>query len=278
MRFQHVYEAVHHQPWFISASGYSSIQALLDKAIEGKLPIKADGEGDDFMSNFVRVRPPMSIDGNGIATISIFGVVGLHLTGIEKTCGNTDYKDIEREIGEAVGQGARGILFVVDSPGGMVRGCDECAQAIARAGVPTVAFTDTQMCSAAYYISAATEAIVATQSAEIGNIGAILPWTDKDKMWDLVGIKFNPIFNDGADLKSTGKGPSLTGDQRNFLQDSINQKAELFHKHISDYRAVDDEVFRAGWYAGQKAIDLGLVDYTGDQRAAYGVLLSKVPI
>lgn len=275
MRFQRIYEAVHFRPWFISAAGFASVASLLERAESGGIPEQV---GESWLSDFIRERPPMEMDGNGIAKIHIFGVVGLHLTGIEKTCGNTDYSDIKREISEALGLGAQGILFIVDSPGGMVTGCHECAEAISACPVPTVVFTDTQICSAAYYLASGVNKIVSSPSADVGNIGVIIPWVDQSKLWELAGIKSDPIFNTGADLKSIGKGPSIVGAQRQFLQERVDDDAARFQKHVEDHRAVDDEVFRAGWYSGKRAVDLGLADFNGDESTAYGVLLSEIPV
>jgi ClpP class serine protease len=278
MRFQRIHEAVHFRPWFISTSGYESVRALLSKAMDGKMPTKQAGDDDDWMSNFVRVRPEMEVDGNGIAKIYIFGVLGLHLTGIEKTCGNTDYGDVQREISQAIGQGARGILFVIDSPGGMVTGCDECARAISECQIPTVAFTDTMVCSAAYYVAAGVDSIVASQSSELGNVGIIMPWVDTSKMLELMGVRPEPIVNEGATLKSIGREGSLSDEQRQFLQDTANQSAGRFQGHIAAHRVVDEEIWKAGWYSGEMAESLGLIDFIGDESTAYGVLLSKIPL
>lgn len=275
MRFQRIHEAVHFRPWFISAAGFASVASLLERAEAGGIP---ENIGESWLSDFIRERPSMEMDGNGIAKIHIFGVVGQHLTGIEKTCGNTDFNDIKREIGEALGLGAQGILFIIDSPGGMVTGCHECAEVIANCPVPTVVFTDACICSAAYYLAAGANSIVSSISAEVGNIGVIMPWIDRSKLWELAGVKADPLFNTGADLKPIGREPSLSESQRAYLQEIIDAKAGLFHRHVEDYRAVDDEVFRAGWYSGKRAVDLGLADYLGDESTAYGVLLSQIPV
>lgn len=277
MRFQRVYEAVHHQPWFISASGYASVRDLVERAMKGeiKLPESRNEGLDDYFSDFVRKRPALEIDPAGIAIISIFGVVAPHMSNIEKACGNTGYEEIYEEIETAIQRGAKGILFNVDSPGGSVLGCDEAAQAIASVKLPTVAFTDTSACSAAYYLAAGCDTIVATQSAYVGNIGTICPWVDKAKMWEVVGLAFDPITNSGADLKSTMHGPSITDSQRQFLQEQVNRSGQMFHDHVSTYRNVKDEVWRAGWYSGESARALGLIDQIGGIRSAYSILLSQ---
>lgn len=270
MRFQRIHEAVHYRPWFISASGYASVRMLLDKAMaRGFSASIADDIAEDI-GDFVRQRPSMIFDEvTGIARIHIFGVLGQHLSKIEKTCGNTDYADVMSEIDLAKGSGARAILFIFDSPGGMVTGCDECAQAIANCGIDTVAWSDSLACSAAYYLAAGCKRIVATRTAIVGNIGVICPWVDESKLWEIEGIDFQPITSEGADLKSTFHGPSITEEQRAFVQEDINQAGALFRMHVGFHRVqVDDEVWRAGWYSGDRAKSLGLIDEVGSLNMA----------
>lgn len=269
MRFQRIYEAVYHQPWFITSSGYSAVREILDKAMKGEIKIP-DGrnEGlDEFLSDFVRRRPAMVYNRDtAIAEISVFGVVAPHLSNIEKACGNTGYEEIHAEISEAIGQGARGIFFDFDSPGGSCLACDETAKAISECPLPTVGFSAGLMCSAAYYLCAGCDYVTATNSAIVGNIGVIKPWVDKTKLWDLEGLDFQPLTNEGADLKSTGHGPSISETQREFLQDGINATAALFHEHVLLGREnIKSEVWRAGWYSGQRALELGLIDSIGSR-------------
>jgi ClpP class serine protease len=50
-------------------------------------------------------------------------------------------------------------------------------------------------------------------------------------------------------------------EQLAFLQESANQHGETFQAFVSERRPdINEEVFRAGWYSGQRAIDLGLAD------------------
>ncbi len=268
MRFQRIHEAVHFRPWFISAAGYASVRSLVEKVIARDAQSRNEG-WDSFLEDFVRRRPAMAFDvSTRTATISVFGVVGPYLSNIEKACGNTGYEEIVSEIEEAKNLGAERIDFHFDSPGGYCTGCDEAARAIAavkdETSIFTVAHTDTVMCSAAYYLAAGCSAIVGTRSAMIGNIGVILPWVDTAKMWELEGCDFQPITSEGADLKSTMHGPSITNDQRAFLQEDVNRMGEMFRDHVLTHRPqLDFEVFRAGWYGGDKALDLGLVDMVG---------------
>lgn len=262
MRFQRIVQAVNHEPWFISAAGYESVKTLLVRALAGNE--KALG-----LEDFIRQRPPMSIDPEtGIATIHILGVLGQHLSNVEKSCGATGFEDIESEIEQALDLRASGILFVIDSPGGACTGGEECAKVISDCPIPTVAFTSGQACSMGYYLAAGCDAVVASPSAGVGNIGVICPWVDSSKLWEVNGLQFAPITNTGADLKSTMHGPEITEPQREFIQSHVDHLARMFHDHVVLKRVVDDEVWKAGWYMGERALELGLIDQIGREKDA----------
>ena len=267
MRLQRVHEAVYFHPWFITASGYASVKNLLDRAITNREKNSKE-DWEELTGDMVRLRPELEIDENGYAHIHVFGVLGMHLSAIEKACGNTGYDQVTSEIAMATKRGVAGFFFNFDSPGGMVIGCEEAANAISKIQVPTVAYTETMMCSAAYYMAAGCTQIVASPSAMVGNIGTICPWVDESKLWETQGYEFQPLVNAGADLKSTMHGPSITEDQRDFLQSRVNQEGMKFRRHVSKYRNADDEVWRAGWYSGEEAQMLGLIDEIGDESDA----------
>lgn len=272
MRFQRIHEAVFHQPWFISSQGYSSVRAIFDKVMNRPAGSKEDW--DEMLADFVRARPDMAFNvATRTATIHILGVLGPHLSNVEKSCGNTSYEDITSEIDEAKGLGAERINFIVDSPGGACMGCHEAATAISRlkdeTSIITVAFTDGLMCSAAYYLASGCTAIVATESSIVGNVGVILPWVDSSGEWEMMGLDFQPITSEGADLKSTMHGPSITDTQREFLQESVNKIGGMFKDHVARNRhSVSDEVWRAGWYGGTDAVLYGLADLVGSSADA----------
>lgn len=181
----------------------------------------------------------------------------------------TRYQTVIDETERAVAAGAAGIVYAIDSPGGTVAGVVEAGDAIASAGVPTVAWCDGLACSAAYWLASQCEAIVATPSAEIGNIGAILTWADCTGFWQDMGVEFKALVSEGATLKSTFH-TEPDAEQVEFLQERINQAGEDFRNAVKSGRgeAIDPEVWRAGWYSGQRALDLGLSDKVGGFDAA----------
>ena len=84
-------------------------------------------------------------------------------------------------------------------------------------------------------------------------------------MYSLIGLKFDPITNEGADLKSTWHGPSLTPAQREYLQGQVNDLAREFKEFVAAHRSasLSQEVQRAGAYHGSRAVALGLADQIG---------------
>jgi protease-4 len=208
----------------------------------------------------------MSID-NGIATIDIVGPLGDDVVPIEKAVGVTDYRDIIADVTAAIQQGAKGILLRVDSPGGTVVGAREAYESIAKTNIPVVAYVDGLATSAAYMVSVGADYIVSRPSANVGNIGSIFVMYDDGKLLERMGIERFVFTNEEATLKSAGYG--LTDEQRAFLQEWMNHAGNDFRAMVSANREVDDVVYKAGWYYGDTALSLNLIDELGDLNLAY---------
>ena len=263
-----ILEQVYGRPWFSDVSTFRAV----DQVVQRKLN---DPQAVLDISGLGVTRKELSgPDENGIATIDIYGVTGKRLGSLEKACGACDYNDLETEIGLALKSGARALLFTVDSDGGAAIGCAEVANLIASLPIPTAAFVDNVCASAAYYMASGADYIICTNSALIGSIGVILPWVDSSELFSLAGLKFDPITNEGADLKAAGHGPSLTDEQREHLQELVNDRAREFQEFVAANRpkSLDPEVWRAGAYIGSRAVSLGLADRTGTLQDAYADL------
>ena len=238
--------------WAITKPGMSAMLETLEA-------VKA---GIDF-EDFVTTRGKAGIDGDGIAHVHVKGSLLDNAPAIFEKVGSTDYRSIRAEVDAAKSEGAKAIMFTVDSPGGTVAGLKEAANAIQGAGIPTLAYCDGMACSAAYYLASAADDIAASPSAEVGNIGTVLAWWNDSKLLEEIGLSMEVITNEGADLKGTFRDNPMSESQREFLQQEVNAAGQDFQDHVSSNRDVDAEVFRAGWYSGEKAQSLGLVDAIG---------------
>jgi ClpP class serine protease len=256
------------EPWLITPEAHRAIVQLVESKLAGEQMLD--------LGDFVNQRQAATVDRDGIGHVYMEGALGRRLTGIEKSCGACDYADLTDEL-HAIATQSRAIMLHSDTPGGMASGNYEIAQIVANGlGVPVMAYVDGMMASAGYMIGAGADMIVASPSASVGSIGVLIPWVDEDQMWQALGMTWNPIVATGADLKDAGHGPNLTADQRQHLQESVDYLATQFRDHVTNNRAVDPEVFRAGSYRGERALELGLIDAIGTEEEARQLLISRL--
>lgn len=279
-----ILEKVYHEPWLITVGGYESIHILIQNKLEGIKPedwivermLKVEGGAAVGEPTPPPAPPvPWKIDGDGVGHVHVSGVMGQRLSMLEKICGGVDYLDIQRSTESVLDRGAKAVMYAMDSPGGMVTGCQDLARYIKGLPVPTMAYTDSKCNSAAYWLASACNEIGASESATVGSIGVILPWVDKGKVWEVSGLKYEPFTNIGADLKGAGAGPTLSESQRKYLQESVNFVGEQFQNFVSSNRKVAPVVYRAGSYFGKQAQDAGLLDMVGTYGEARNRLLTR---
>lgn len=232
------------------------------------------------IEDFFELRPEAVLDADGIAHIHIHGALVDSCAAIYEKLGLcTRYATIRGEVAAAVEQGAKGILFHANSPGGTVSGCVEAAREIMEISIPTASYCSGLACSACYKLIAGTDAIIASESATVGNIGTIMSWMDCSEFWKEYGIEFKALTSEGADLKSTFHlEPNAT--QIAFLQAGIDQAGRQFREHVTAGREragaeIDPEIWRAGWYSGERAGALGLIDGIGSAEEARQWLVSR---
>ena len=235
-------------PWAIFPAAADEARKRLD-------PQYALQPGD-----FVRARQPMRVE-NGTAHIHVYGPLIDDGPPIAESLGMTDYRTLVAEVRKAREEKCSTLEFHIDSPGGMVSGLQEVIGEIQRGRETTVATCTGMACSAAYWIASTCDIIQASPSCELGSIGVVTVWEDTTKLADKLGIHINVLTNEGADLKGMGMGETLTEEQVAWMQLRLNEIGADFRAHVEGNRAsIDPVVFRAGYYNGLKAIDLGLAD------------------
>jgi protease-4 len=251
-----------------------AVQLALSALELSEKSTKGSYYSDDDLSDFYTLRKPMTVDSAGIAHIEVRGALLKEAQPIMERVGLAiRYSTIEAEMKAAIQSGAKGIIFKMNSPGGTVMGCVDCAEMIRDLPIPTMAYCDGLTCSAAYKLASGANWIAASKSAIVGNIGTILSWADCSQFWQKWGVNFKAIVSQGADLKSTFH---LEPDeaQTTFLQESVNEAGKAFRDHVTAGREatgafLSDEVWRAGWYSGETAGNLGLVDEIETYEMAY---------
>ena len=214
---------------------------------------------------------------NGVGIIPITGVLMKRPDIFSRVLlGATDMDEISEAIEEAGERDdVQAVLLDIDSPGGTVNGTPEIAAAVASLSKAkyVYAFSDGQMCSAAYWIAAQADVIYATPSARIGSIGVLLPMLDETEAFKQEGLKVD-LFAAGK-YKSVGvPGVALTDDQRTWLQSMIDEINGDFQKAVlARGRAIDPGAMEGQDFSGQKAFENALVSGVMPDRAT---VLSKM--
>ena len=271
MRFTHLAEQIYHRPWFITAEAHAAIRTVFERALSTGM-LEGRAEEINLLDLFPK-RRPLAIDAEtGIASIHVMGPLGKNLSKIEQSCGATGFEQIRADYATALGQGARGILLDFDSPGGTITGTPELAALIGSKPLPTVAYTEDIMASAAYYLASGADMIVASPSASVGSIGVYIPWMDTSAAYEKAGVKPDPIVNTGGDLKAIGFGGKLTPEQRAFLQAQVDEDFSDFKAHVRTFRAVPDDAMRGQVLSGRQALAANLVDRIGERDQAFRAL------
>ena len=201
----------------------------------------------------LEVFPPYAI-------VPVKGVIGRNLSELESYCGAVDLKDVE-EMLEAVERDPRvkTIIFAVDSPGGTSVGVPELANRIRASKKQTIAFTDSEACSAAYWLASQCEQVFATPSASVGSIGCYIAYLDESQAYADEGLKVDVIKS--GKFKGAGiPGTSLDANQKAMLQEEVSEIHEEFKAAVKAVRTfASDDAMEAKIYSGKKAAENGLV-------------------
>ena len=239
--------------WMISRDGMAKAATMLADAKAGRNP-----------TGLYPAREQLSESGS-FAVVDVRGVLLDNMPPRLADYGFADYRAIRSDIAKADelfrSGGSEGTIIRIDSPGGMARGMLETSLAVRDSEAPTLAYCDGVACSAAYGIASQADGIAAMPSAVVGNIGTILAWYDIGGMLEKLGIEPKALVNRGADLKSTFHlEPDET--QLEFLQSQLDGLGQQFRELVMSARGdvISAEVFRAGWYSGDEAEALGLID------------------
>ena len=196
MKLARIATRLYATPWHILPEAHRRLQSLFEahqhQPISSFLTTENDGDQDDMEEKGYDIQ-------NGVALVPVNGVIGKRLNMLEMMCGGADVDQLVSAVQKADRDPmVDSILLDVNSPGGMVIGTPEAAAALGQIEKPLYAFTDSQMCSAAYWLaSAATSGIFVTGSSDVGSIGTYLAMIDSSRAYEMEGLKLE-LFKAGS--------------------------------------------------------------------------------
>jgi signal peptide peptidase SppA len=268
MKYPRILQAITSTPWAILPENLEMIIAIFSAA--------ARGEGLTAQEVQARIgaaqRPAARRDG-AIAVLPLHGLIAKRMNLMTQVSGGTSTEVFGNTFRTAVAEpGIKAIVIDVDSPGGNVAGIDELATEIfkARGTKPIVAVADTIMASAAYYIAAAADEIVATPSGFIGAIGTVMPHIDVSGVEEKAGIT-TTLISAGKFKTEANQFEPLSDDARASLQVIVDDAFDMFVRSVARSRGVSTSAVRNGFGEGRlvsakTAVELGMADRTGTLR------------
>ncbi|MDR0407914.1 MAG: signal peptide peptidase SppA [Campylobacteraceae bacterium] len=191
----------------------------------------------------------------------------------------TDSEDVLKNINFAYDNyNIKGVLFVVDSPGGAVSPSIEISMAIKRLieKKPVVAYAAGSMASGSYYACAYSDYIIANPGSVVGSIGVIMQTPNIEELARKIGISEQVVS--AGDYKEAGTFMrKWTPKERESLQELVDDIYNLFVDDIVKARGLDrakaDEFANARVFIASKAQKVGLIDEVGSITDAQNALM-----
>ena len=177
--------------------------------------------------------------------------------------------DVVKQIDEAASnRSVKGVLLVVDSPGGAVAPSLEVAYAIKRlkSKKPVVVYASGTLASGGYYASIWANEIIANPGSMVGSIGVIMQGADVSELMNKIGIKTQSV--QAGKYKKVGTGDrQWTSYEINELNKVINGTYDMFTTDVANARGLDinkrDLFANAHIFTAKQAKDVGLIDSLG---------------
>ena len=177
----------------------------------------------------------------------------------------------------------KGVLLVVDSPGGAVAPSVEVAYAIKELKQikPVVVYASGVIASGSYYASIWADKIIANPGSMVGSIGVIMQGVNTKELMDKIGIQTQTV-KAGKYKESGTPTRKWTEFEEKQLQNVIDDTYNMFITDVATARNLDIKNYTsfadAKIFTSKQAKDVGLVDEVATLNfAKYSLIeLSKV--
>lgn len=263
LKYPHIRAAIMDTAWAILPSKLAEITEFMAlKAAGGD--VSAEEIRERFGSDNDRKAPKST---EKIAILPVHGTISRRVGLLQEASGGTSTESLTQQFRSLVNDPSiDAIVMDVDSPGGDAAGIAEFADEIYRArGIkPITAVANTLMASAAYWIAASADEIVATPSAKLGSVGVLAAHEDHSVFYDKMGVKVSLV---AAGKYKTENNPlePLTDEGRAEIQKRVNETYGMFVDAIARGRGTTAQAVRDGFGQGRvvgarEAVSIGMAD------------------
>lgn len=252
---------------------FSSALAINPEFIGDYLPVITaliKGDTSSFSEPHLLTAPIESIaiqakeeNSKEILVIALAGVVTKYNDYWDGTHGTLSIVEILNQA--YADDSIAGVILKLDSPGGEARACYHVYEAIVNRNKPVIAFVDDLACSAAYYMAAPADLIIANyKTAQIGSIGVLTTVADYREYFEKLGIKIEDVYSSFSKDKNSEFRSYLDGDKEPLIK-KLDVIAEDFISNVEKGRGEKLKADRKEWgtgkvYFAEEALELGLID------------------
>jgi protease-4 len=204
--------------------------------------------------------------------VAVIYIQGTILSGnVPAGLGYATSEEISENIRKAVAdKKVKSIVLRINSPGGSPAAAQEIVKEIERArakGIPVVVSMGDLATSAAYYISAPTDYIIANPSTVTGSIGVIWVFQNMSVAYKTNGTDYHIVKSgEMKDMGSPWRG--LTDEEKEYANTVVMEIYDEFISEVSKGRNLSKSDVKAladgRIYTGARAKQLKLVDGFGD--------------
>lgn len=163
----------------------------------------------------------------------------------------------------------KAVLLKIESPGGGANDSDLIWNEVLKvkaSSKPVVAFFDGIAASAGYHISTPANKIIATPETWTGSIGVIAVFPNYSGLMQKLGVEMVTIKS-GPQKDMLSPFRPTTQEEKEILQDLVNESYEVFVNAVSDGRKMNKEKVRkladGRIYSAKQARANGLIDEIG---------------
>jgi len=265
-----VVRAVTETPWAILPETMDTVCEVLDARAVGELTTEQQ------LTERLGLTPAPAEDRgievvDGVAVLSVAGVLSPRMNLIMRISGGTSVPLLGGQFDQAIADDAiKAIVLRIDSPGGSALGIAELAAKIyaARGRKPIVAVADGGVAaSAAFWIAAAADEIVASAGSMLGSIGVMHIHRETSAADTAAGLKYTILS--AGEFKAVGNAREPLGEAaKATLQERVDDFYRLFVMSVAEYRGTTPadvlQNFGQGKvYLASRALKANMIDRIG---------------
>ena len=287
MQFNRLYSAIARGTWYLSPQQASAYIPLIEAMQEGRWPdarpagrrVRVSEKDDHDARNEHDDARPLSafgVDGeyyedpwyyDFVPLLTAQGVLVVPVIDVLTRydyCGVPGTSTIAQWLNRAaLDEKVKGVLLLLDTPGGSVDGTVQLAQVVSNFPKYLESQVEGMMCSGGQFVGCpANGGVYASHAMDIvGSIGVVCSWTDLRGAKEKIGAKVHEIYADTSPNKNIEFREANKGNYKPIRQMLLNPMDEAFMAWVKQHRPdVSEDALTGQTYLAQEALNHGLLD------------------